>query len=119
MGMANLRRRVRALGEHFYCAIHPGQELICSRCDVLALSPEEWEELEQLLHKAGFLDRGREPYKTTGTCWRCGGEDRLACLRCLEARGEPTKLDFLDAQELDRLHELAGKRLPPWLISDL
>jgi hypothetical protein len=83
--MSRLHHRLRRLEAGRLCPVHPTETLICSACDVRPLPAEEWEELAHLLDQAGYLDR--EPYHCTGTCWRCGGEDALACLLCLEAAG--------------------------------
>jgi hypothetical protein len=54
-----------------------------------------------------------------GICWRCGGEDTLACLLCLEARGEPPEIALMDAVALDRLHALPAQNAPVLVIHPL
>jgi hypothetical protein len=114
--MSRLRHRLRRLEAGRLCPVHPTQALICSACDVRPLPAEEWGELAHLLEQAGYL--AREPYHYWGICWRCGGEDTLACLRCLEARGEPPELARMEAAARDRLHALAAKLIPPWLSEE-
>jgi hypothetical protein len=110
--MVNLRRKVEALGQRFYCREHPDEPLLCSECDMMELSDEEWDELAVLLEQAGFFNR--EPLESQGVCWRCH-DGILACLQCREARGEPPEMDLMDADAIDRLWELGAKLVPPWL----
>jgi hypothetical protein len=112
MEMGSLKRKVEILGEHFYCPIHPDEVLLCSQCDMQEISDQEWRELEALLDRAGYLDR--EPFEGHGNCWQCG-EGNLACLECLEDRGEPPGVALMSDTEIDRMHELAAKLAPPWL----
>jgi hypothetical protein len=74
--MGNLRRRVQRLQARFYCPVHGDEPLLCSECDIMELTDDEWDELALLLEHAGFFDR--EPLESLGTCWRCQ-EGRLAC----------------------------------------
>jgi hypothetical protein len=113
MAMGNLRRKLQDLGEHFYCPIHPDEVLLCSACDMLDLPPAEWEELRHLLDQAGYLKRA--PFESHSTCWRCD-EGNLACLACLDERGDPPEMELMDADAIDRLQELGGKLVPPWLV---
>ena len=109
--MRNLHRKLQDLGEHFYCPTHPDEVLLCSRCDMLDLPPDEWAELALLLDKAGYLDR--DPFESRGTCWQCG--EAMACLECVDERPEPPGIALMRDTELDRMYELAAKLAPPWL----
>jgi hypothetical protein len=110
--MANLRRKVENLGQWFYCPIHRDEPLLCSHCDLMELSDEEWDELGRLLEKAGFFNR--DPVQSHGVCWCCH-DGILACLQCIEARGDPPEMDLMDADAIDRLQKLGAKLIPPWL----
>jgi hypothetical protein len=110
--MANLHRKVQGLREGLYCPEHPQQALLCFECDLPALPGAEMEELVDLLEQAGYLDR--EPFARAGICWRCHRET-LACLVCLDTRGEPRELDHMDATAWDLLYALGAKLVPPWL----
>jgi hypothetical protein len=107
----NLRRELADVKAHLSCRRHPTQVLVCSQCDMLELPPEEWAELAELLDKAGYLDR--DPYEGQGSCWRCG--QGMACLACLDDREEPPGMSLMSDTEIDRLYELGGKLVPPWL----
>lgn len=110
--MANLRHKLAGLQARFYCSIHRDEPLVCSECDLMELTDEEWDELARLLEQAGFLDRG--PCPSVGTCWHCG-EGALACLECMSERGEPPGVALLSDADRDRLFELGSKLAPPCL----
>jgi hypothetical protein len=110
--MGNLRHKLAGLQERFYCPIHRDEPLLCSECDLMELPDEEWDELALLMEKAGYFDR--ELIQSVGTCWRCG-EGQLCCLECSNERGEPPGMALMSEADLDRLHELAAKLVPPWL----
>jgi hypothetical protein len=112
--MANLRQKVEHLGQHFCCPIHRDEPLVCSRCDVLRLPAEEWQELTLLMEEAGYLDPDRDPFQSVGTCWRCG-EGELCCLKCANDREQPPGIDLMSDAAVDRLYELAAKLVLPWL----
>ena len=110
--MAHLRHKLAALQARFYCPIHRGEALICSECDLMELTDDEWAELALLLERAGYFDR--EPLESLDTCWRCQG-GRLACLACLNNRGEPPGMARMTDAERERLLALGAKLVPPWL----
>jgi hypothetical protein len=110
--MGNLRRRVQGLEERFYCRYHRDELLLCSECDIMELTDDEWDELALLLEQAGYFDR--EPLESLGTCWRCQ-EGRLACSACLNDRGEPLRMARMPDAERERLLALGAKLVPPWL----
>jgi hypothetical protein len=78
----------------------------------MELYDDEWQELGELLERAGFFNR--EPLHGHGACWRCQ-EGALACLQCIEDRGDPPEMALMDADAIDRLQELGMKLIPPWL----
>jgi hypothetical protein len=57
MAMAHLRHKLAALQARLYCPIHRGEALICSECDLMELTADEWDELAFLLEQAGYFDR--------------------------------------------------------------
>jgi hypothetical protein len=110
--MATLRHKLAALQARLYCPIHRGEALLCSECDLMELPDDEWDELAWLLERAGYFDR--EPVERKGTWWRCQ-EGRLACLPCLNDRGEPPGMSRMTDPERERLLALGAKLVPPWL----
>jgi hypothetical protein len=110
--MGNLRRKVAGLQERFYRPIHRDEPLLCSECDMKELPDEELDELELLMEQAGYPYR--PPIQSVGPCWCCG-EGTPCCLECANEREEPPGMALMSEADLDRMHELAAKLVPPWL----
>jgi hypothetical protein len=89
--------------------------LICSECDLLDLLDAERDELIVLMEQAGYLDRTRDRFESAGACWPCS-KGALYCPQCANDREAPPGIALMSDAAVDRLHELAAKLVPPWLI---
>jgi hypothetical protein len=123
--VGNLRRRVQRLRARFYCPVHGDEPLLCSECDLMELTDDEWDELACLNDRgeppgmARMTDAERERLLALGAKlvppWLAGSGGRTRCPPLTardpgDGRAPPVRHDHSCPLPLDHHRPLGGDR---------